>query len=198
MVEGGYKAVIPSAPSWHNQEPLVTLSNPGHVVDARPYHTADLIMHRCFQLAHTDVQSTLLWRLSHQHVVLWWTAFRLHGHHLHQVPMSLCFPRPVQVYQTHTLFTCRGQKDKNTDYNHIKIKVNANLRGTTNDFLNFFLKLMIICKMFRFTWLEKTQGVNFAKIQDTQNSQWNHWDNLIAAHWWRDWLTIAANWLSSN
>lgn len=58
----------------------------------------------CFLLAK-NVHATLLWRPSHQHVVLWWAAFRLHSHHPHWVPMSLCCPRTVQVYQAHTLFT---------------------------------------------------------------------------------------------
>lgn len=71
-----------------------------------------LIMHRCFQLASTDFQSTLLRRPSHQHVVLWWTAFGLHSHHPHRVPMSLCCPRAVQVYQAHTLFTWSGPNRK--------------------------------------------------------------------------------------
>lgn len=51
------------------------------------------------------VQLIRVRRPSNQHVVLWRAAFRLHGHHLYRVPMSLCAPRAVQVDQTHTLFT---------------------------------------------------------------------------------------------
>ena len=103
--------VVFAALWWHSQEPQGTLSKPDHTEDAVLYTQVltVLIMHQCFQLAgSSSFQSTVVRRPSHQHVVFRWAAFGLHSHHPHRVPMSLCCPRAVQVYEAHTLFTCRG------------------------------------------------------------------------------------------
>lgn len=85
--------------------------------DSRCAATSELlIIQRCPQLASAGSRVAHLRRLSHQHVILWRAAFRLHSHHPHRVAMSLCSPRAVQVHQAHTIFTCGGPNGNNKFY----------------------------------------------------------------------------------